>query len=57
MMKLDIQMFADGGKVVIPIEADTKSFEKQIIALEDKLDTIEQEYSAALKIQNFQKMK
>lgn len=53
MMKLDIQMFADGGKVVIPIEADTKSFEAQIKELEDKLDTLEQEYKGALKDADF----
>lgn len=44
MMKLDIQMFADGGKVVIPIEADTKSFEAQIKETENVLRRLEKKY-------------
>ena len=47
MMKLDIQMFADGGKVVIPIEADTKSFDRQIKEVEWELKQITDELSEA----------
>lgn len=50
MMKLDIQMFADGGKVVIPIEADTKSFEEQIRQTEKKLRELESSYEKASKV-------
>ncbi len=41
------------GKVVIGTELDTKNFEAQIEQLEDKLDTLEQEYEAALKDAEF----
>lgn len=41
------------GKVVIGTELDTKSFESQINELEDKLDTLEQEYEGALRDAEF----
>lgn len=41
------------GKVVIGTELDTKNFEAQINRLEDKLDTLEQEYATALKDKDF----
>lgn len=41
------------GKVIIGTELDTKSFDAQITRLEDKLDTLEQEYAAALKDKEF----
>lgn len=41
------------GKVIIGTELDTKNFEAQINRLEDKLDTLEQEYATALKDKDF----
>ncbi|MBR1653672.1 MAG: hypothetical protein IJ690_02080 [Clostridia bacterium] len=41
------------GKVIIGTELDTKSFEAQIEKLEDELDTLSQEYEAALKDADF----
>lgn len=41
------------GNVIIGTELDTKSFDAQIKELEDKLDTLEQEYEAALKDAEF----
>ena len=41
------------GRVVIGTELDTKSFEAQISELEDKLDTLSQEYETALKDADF----
>lgn len=41
------------GRVIIGTELDTKSFEAQISELEDKLDTLSQEYETALKDADF----
>ena len=41
------------GNIIIGTELDTKSFDAQIKELEDKLDTLEQEYEAALKDAEF----
>ena len=43
------------GRVVISAELDTKSFDAQIQKLEDDLDTLTQEYEAALKDTEFPK--
>lgn len=41
------------GQIVIGTKIDTKSFESQIDALEDKLDTLTKEYSVAMKDADF----
>ena len=41
------------GSVIIGTELDTKSFEAQIAKLEDELDTLSQEYEAALEDKGF----
>lgn len=47
-MKLNIQLFADGS-VVIPVDLDTKGFDRQIAKLEYELDELEETYKIALK--------
>lgn len=47
-MKLNIQLFAD-GEVIIPVNLDTKSFDKQIAKLEYDLEELEETYKLALK--------
>jgi len=49
MLKLDIQMFAEDGKVIIGTELDTKSFEEQIKQTEAKLRRLEKAYEKASK--------
>lgn len=51
-MKLNIQLFGD-GEVVIPVNLDTKSFEKQIAKVEYDLDELEETYKLALKDPDF----
>ena len=43
----------NSGEVIIEAKLNTKSFDAQIDKLTDKLDTLEQEYEAALKDKNF----
>ena len=51
-MKLNIQLFADGS-VTIPVDLDTKSFDRQIAKLEYKLEDLEETYKLALKDPDF----
>lgn len=44
LMKLDIQLFAE-GKVIIDVEADTKSFDAQIESLKKQLEIIDKQLS------------
>ena len=47
-MKLNIQLFAD-GEVIIPVDLDTRGFDRQIAKLEYELDELEETYRLALK--------
>ena len=51
-MKLNIQLFAD-GEVVIPVNLETKDFDRQIAKLEYELDQLEEDYKLALKDPNW----
>lgn len=51
-MKLNIQLFADGG-IVIDTKLDTKSFDAQITELESKLEDLEETYKIALQDPEF----